>query len=311
LQVRGSPSSPLIKLRGGESPITVRNCLFINASGSAVSISCPFGTFENNIVLNTSGSSLVVTAEGPGPWTVRNNTILFAGDATSRAGTGKSSSDGTLFQLRGRAVATVYSNIFGFADNFGVRVTIPQPNVSFVNNVFAANLYIHLTDAQYLWADSASWGRRAEVDSAFASFKGNSLELPKLPVDSSFSDLAINRLFTITSRVSSDEWKIFAAKIGSSKRPSISSTNTSPTEVPPPQKIAAPQDNSSLSGLLASLSSAKEGIKRAEEKEKVASKNATSEPIYCPAYDWNKALSLALETPSDEEPGAHRMNVPS
>ena len=143
-----------MKLRGGESPITVRNCLFINASGSAASITCPFGTFENNLVLNTSGYSVEIKADGPGPWIIRNNTFLFAGDPTARSGSGKSSSDGTLFHLRGRAVATMDSNIFAFADNFGVRVTIPQSNVSFVNNVFAANLYLHLTDVQYLWADS-------------------------------------------------------------------------------------------------------------------------------------------------------------
>jgi hypothetical protein len=295
----GSPLNPLASLRGGAAPITVRNCLFINASGTAIVIDCPFGSFENNIVLNTSGWSLGVRANGPGPWIVRNNSILFACDPTPRAGTGKSSSDGTLFQLSGRAVAAVDSNIFAFADNFGVRSTIPQQNVSFDNNVFAANLFNYLTDAQYLWADASSWDRRAVDDSAFAGFKGNTLELPKLPVDSGFADLALKRLFALPSRISVDQWKTFAAQIGSSAAPAAPKE----TAASEPAKPAA-ADDSSLSGLLASLSGMTDKMKKEGEHKTTAA----SEPIYCPVYDWKKALALAQET-SDAEPGAHKLKL--
>jgi parallel beta helix pectate lyase-like protein len=124
LDVANSPSAPLVDLRGGRAPITVRNCTFLNASGAAINIDSAFGTFENNLLLNTSGWSLKIRADGPGPWTIRNNTLLFACDPTARAGTGQSSSDGTHLQLSGRAVAKVSSNIVAFADNFGVRSTI-------------------------------------------------------------------------------------------------------------------------------------------------------------------------------------------
>jgi hypothetical protein len=38
LDLRNSPLSPLIDLRGGRASITVRNCVFLNASGAAVNI---------------------------------------------------------------------------------------------------------------------------------------------------------------------------------------------------------------------------------------------------------------------------------
>ncbi len=173
-----------------------------------MNIACPSGVFENNIVLNTSGWSLKIRGDGAGPWAIRNNTILFACDPTPRAGTGQSSSDGTLVQLNGRAVMNVDSNIFAFADNFGVRSTVPQQSASYDRNVFAANLYNHLTDTQYLWTDSSNWERRAVADSGFASFSGNTLELPKLPVDSGFADAALERACLRFRRAFlPDEWR--------------------------------------------------------------------------------------------------------
>ncbi len=295
-----SPIAPLIDLGGGRAPITVRNCIFVNGSSGAVNISCPFGAFENNVVLNTSGASLVLRAEGPGPWSVRNNTILFAGDPTERAGTGESSSDGTLLRLNGRAVVDVQSNIFAFADNYGVRSCVPQQNASFDNNVFAANLFNHLTDAEYLWADSSNWERSAVADSGFASFRANKLELPKLPVDPKFADVALTRLFTLPSRISSEQWKVSAARIGSSAAPS------SPAETVPVEsdKPATPAAAPSLNDLLARLGHLETQRKQAEE----APKTERPAPSYCPVFDWKKALALAQET-AEAEPGAHRRKL--
>ncbi|MCU1255671.1 MAG: hypothetical protein JWM83_1970 [Candidatus Angelobacter sp.] len=297
LDVGNSPSSPLVSLRGGRAPITVRNCLFINGSSGAVIVSCPFGVFENNIVLNTSGSSLAFRADGPGPWTIRNNTVLFACDPTSRAGTGKSSGAGTLLQLTGRAVVVVESNIFGFADNFGVRACVPQQNVSFNNNVFAANLFNHLTDAQYLWADGSNWERRAGADSDFAAFQGNTLKLPKLPVDPGFSDAALSRLFTLPSRISTDEWKSVAARIGSSAMP------PAPGEPAPTAADKPVTAGSSLNDLLAQLGSMETKMKQAEATSK---KPQSPGLVYCPIFNWKKAVGLAQET-SIAEVGARRV----
>ena len=306
LDLAKSPLAPLVDLRGGRAAITVRNCVFLNASGAAVSISASAGVFENNLLLNTSGWSLKIQAEGPGPWTVRNNTVLFASDPTPRAGTGQSSSDGTLFHLNGRAVATVASNIFAFADNFGVRSAISQQNVSYENNVFAGNLYIHLTDTQYLWVDSSDWDRRAVADSAFRSFKDNSLALPKLPVDPKFADAVMTRLFGLPSRISADEWKTLGALIGASARPATAAEAAAPEPAKAPAVAAAASGPSSLNDLLSSLSSMKSQIKEIESKKPAA---AAAEPVYCPALDWQKALALAQDGNADA-PGAHRVKLP-
>jgi hypothetical protein len=298
-----SPTDPLVELRGGLAPITVRNCLFINASAAAINISCPFGVFENNIALNASGWSFRLAANGPGPWIIRNNTMLFACDPTDRAGSGKSSADGTLLHLTGRAVTMVESNIFAFADNYGVRSVIPQQNVSFHNNVFAANLFNHLTDAEYLWADGSNWERRAVADSSFAAFTGNTLELPGLPVDPGFADAALARLFNLPSRVSTDQWKAFASQIGSSATPAVSAgAPAAQASQAPPDPKPAPAHGSSLSDLLASLGGAK-AVKQEAPKPAEA-----PEPVYCPVFDWRKALALASET-SAAEPGAHKLKL--
>ena len=296
-----SPSAPLVELRGGRASITVRNCVFLNASGAAISISASSGNFENNVVLNTSGWSLKIQAEGPGPWSVRNKTLLFASDPTPRAGTGQSSADGTLFQLSGRAVTDVKSNIFAFADNFGVRSTIAQQNVSYDNNVFAGNLFNHLTDAQYLWADSSDWDRRAVGDSGFRSFRDNLLTLPKLPVDPTFGNAVLTRLFAIPSRVSADEWKRLAEQIGASARPEVAAEAVAPEPAAGPA-AATPSGPSSLNDLLASLSSMKTQIKEIQTHKPVAA----AEPIYCRAADWQKALALVEDGPA-EQPGVHRL----
>ena len=303
LDVANSPSAPLVDLRGGRAPITVRNCIFLNASGAAINIACPFGTFENNLLLNTSGWSLKIQADGPGPWTIRNNTLLFACDPTARAGTGESSSDGTLFQLNGRAVAKVDSNIFAFADNFGVRSTIAQSNLSYDQNVFAAILYIYLTDTQYLWADSASWERRAVADSGFASCSGNTLQLPKLPVDPGFADAALTRLFELPSRIAPEDWKTFTAQIGATVQPATANAAPVQEAAKPVVTSPAPSGPSSLNDLLASLSTMKTQI-----NEIASAKPApVVEPVYCPAFDWQKALSLALD--GSAEAGARRAKL--
>lgn len=303
LDVANSPSAPLVDLRGGRAPITVRNCVFLNASGAAIKIACPFGTFENNLLLNTSGSALNIRADGPGPWTVRNNTLLFACDPTARAGTGQSSSDGTAFQLSGRAVAMVDSNIFAFADNFGVRSTITQSNLSYDRNAFAAILYIYLTDTQYLWTDRNTFERRAVADSSFASCSGNRLELPKLAVDTTFADAALTRLYALPSRVSPEEWKTFAAQIGATVQPA----NADPAPAQEPAKPAATPPSTSgpasLNDLLASLSSMKRQI-----KEIASAKPATVvEPVYCPVFNWQKALATVPEGTAEQ--GARRMKL--
>jgi len=68
---------------------------------------------ENNVIVNTNGDALVVSVNAAGPAVIRNNTLLFASDPTERAGTGQSSSRGTVMQLKGRGTFELESNVIG------------------------------------------------------------------------------------------------------------------------------------------------------------------------------------------------------
>lgn len=298
LDLETSPLAPLISLRGLSAPITVRNCLFVNASDGAAIIACPLIVFENNIIINTSGDALVIRANGAGPTVIRNNTFLFACDPTPRAGTGKSSSRGTLVQLTGRAAMALESNIFAFADNFGVRAAVPQKNVALSNNVFAANLYNHIADANYLWADGSNWERRVIADSDYA-LEGNRLSLLELPVDPAFADVALARLFALPSCISKDEWKIIAAAIDSSAAPSAAEESAAAK----PETEATPAGASPIDDILARINRTQSTLQEATAKPEPA-----AGPLYCPVFDYRKALALARDA-SEPHQGARKQKL--
>jgi hypothetical protein len=302
LDIDKSPIAPLIRLRGADAPITVRNCVFVNGSDSAVDISCALAVFENNVVVNTSGDALVLNANGAGPALVRNNTLLFACDPTERAGTGQSSSRGTLVQLKGRGGITLDSNIIAFADNYGVRAALPQDNVTLRGNVFGANLFNHLCDCQYLYADGSNWARRVEADSSY-ELEANELAVGPWPVDAAFADLALTRLFALPSRIGKEDWKSIAATIGATVRP-IEAVTESPAPAPAPALAPAAGGGTSLDALLANLSSTTDKLKQAQ----AAATPAPAAAKYCPVYDWQKALALFTDGPQSA-PGAHRKKL--
>jgi hypothetical protein len=300
LDIETSPLAPLIRLRGADSPVTVRNCVFVNGSDGSVDLSCPLAVFENNVIVNTSGDALVLNANGAGPAVIRNNTILFACDPTSRAGTGQSSSRGTLIQLKGRADITLKSNIIGFADNYGLRAALPQDNITLRNNVFAANLFNHVCDCQYLFADGTNWARRVEADSSY-KLDGNKLGVAPWPVDAAFVDLALMRLFALPSRIANEEWKSIASTLAATVRP-VEEASTAPA--PPPPAPAVSGSGSSLDALLGQLSSTVDKLKEV----KAAAAPPPAAPRYCPIYDYKKALALVTEG-ADTEPGTHRKKL--
>lgn len=302
LNLETSPLAPLIRLRGADAPVTVRNCVFVNASDGAVDLSCPLAVFENNVIVNTSGDALVLSANGAGPAVIRNNTFLFACDPTERAGTGKSSSRGTLIQLKGRGGITLESNIIGLADNYGVRAALPQDNISLRNNVFGANLFNHLCDCQYLFADGTNWPRRVEADSSYL-LEGNRLAVSSGPVDAGFADVALMRLFALPSRIAMDEWKSIASTLGATVRPveEVSAVTPPPAEAAPP---AANGTGSSVDALMARLSSTANKLKDIQ----TATAPPPAAPKYCPVYDFKMALALVTDD-AEGVAGAHRKKL--
>ena len=302
LDVGKSPIAPLIQIRGIDSPVTIRNCLFVNASASAVDLSTTLLVFENNVIVNTSGDGLAVGVNGAGPAVVRNNTLLFASDPTERAGSGESTSRGTMIQLKGRGTFVLESNVIGFSDNYGIRAAVPQDNVTLRNNIFAANLFNHLCDCGYLFADESNWARRVEADSSYI-LEGNTLAVSKWPVDPPFLDLALQRLFKLLSRIKVEQWKTIAEATGATVKPE-EEKSAAVSKAEPAPAADAPTGNS-IADIMARLNGTAAKLKEAAAGPPPL---AASEPQYCPVYDYRKALALWTDG-ADSIPGAHRKKL--
>ncbi|MEU4441617.1 right-handed parallel beta-helix repeat-containing protein [Micromonospora chalcea] len=285
-----SQSAALLDLRGGSGGITVRNCVFANAAYCAVQLSAAYGTFENNVVVNTSGTAVRVQAPGAGPWTIRGNTVLFAADPTGRASTGQSTT-GCLLDLSGRGVMRVEANVLAFADSIAVRATVPDQNLLLDGNVLAANLYADLHDGRHVLVDAENRDRVFR-DAPFGAQTGTRFELPAVPVDAAYADQAVGRLSALAAAMPKDGLNAAAAALGVS----ITAPKTeAPVEAAPPE----PKKEPSVADLLADLGRARKAF-----EAKDAAPPATDTPLYCPVYPVEAALRLALDAPPGE-PGAH------
>lgn len=278
LDLRASRSSPLLQIRGLHG--VIRNCMFANACGAAVDIGFTHGGFSNNVIVNSSGVALSMSINGPGPWHVHDNTILFAADPTSRAGTGNSSA-GSLVLLSGRAAVSLRGNLLAFGENYGLRATVPLHKLRMDDNVLANNLAFHFSNAQYVWLHQGSWHSRLP-DAGMLSARGNDTTLPRLQVDRDFSDATLPRLFALPGRYRRDDWVATAAQLGATVTPPADA------EVPVVEaaKPAEKPKGASLEDLLGEL----DQLKR--DSNKPTESKAPSGPPYCPAYPWAKVVEL-------------------
>lgn len=282
LDVRGTPISTMVEVRGAD--IVIRNSVFANASGVGVSIGSISGTFENNVVVGTSGTGVRISAMGPGPWLIRRNTFLFTVEPTKRAGTGGTGS-GAHLVLTGRAAARIEENVFGFADGCAIRATTPGAKLSIDRNAFAVNLYCHLTDSNYVWLFDAVWDRRL-ADAGLASSRGNQRTLPGgMSFDVAYVDRVLPRLFELNSRYTRDDWVAIASGVGSSRTPPAAADK--PAEPPKPEKPREP----TLEDLMRELESFK------KDTAKPAA-GPPKGPPYAPAYSWQSALRLVAASES-------------
>jgi len=288
LDMASSPFAAMVQLQG--SDITIRNCVFVNASGQAVELGSSAGTFENNVVANTSGTGLAINAMGPGPWIIRQNTFLFTTDPTQRAGSGFSAA-GTHITLSGRAAFRVENNFFAFADNNALRASVARDKLAVDNNVFGPDLCYHFSDSNRVWLFDEVWNRRLP-DAGLASAKNNSLVMPaNLPLNKEYVDKVLPRLFTLKGRYTREQWAKVAATAGASVTPPADAGDAAPaTEKPKVEK-----KEQSLEDLMGELNKLK------EDSGKPA---AAKGPTYAPVYPWKAAVEL---TTSATPAGAHQM----
>jgi hypothetical protein len=289
-----SQSAPLLDLRGGSGGIAVHNCVFANAAYCAVRVSAAYGSFENNVVVNTSGTAVRLDAPGTGPWDVRGNTILFAADPTGRASTGQSTS-GCLLDISGRGVVRVKATVLAFADSIAVRATVPGQNLVLDGNALAANLYADIYDGRNVLVDAANRDR-VLLDAPFGAQAGARFELPlALPVDQAYAHEAVGRLSALAASMPKDGLNAAAAALGVSI--------TAPKDVDPePPKPPEPVKEPSVADLLADLGRARQAF---EAKDAPPTPDA---PLFCPVYPIAAAMKLALDAP-EGQPGARAIPV--
>ena len=207
-----SQSAALVDLRGGAGGVTVRNCVFANAAYCAVQLGGAYGVFENNVVVNTSGTAIRLAVTGAGPWVVHGNTVLFAADPTGRASTGQSTS-GCLLDISGQGVVRVSSTVLAFADSIAVRAAVPGQNLVLDGNVLAANLYADVFDGRNVLIDAVN-RERVLLDAPFGGQSGTRYELPALPVDPAFAGEAVGRLSALAAAMPKDALEAAAAALG-------------------------------------------------------------------------------------------------
>ncbi|MEU1973443.1 right-handed parallel beta-helix repeat-containing protein [Microbacterium sp. NPDC019599] len=296
LDPAASQSAVLLDLRGGNGGLTVRNCVFANAASGAVQLSAGHGAFENNVVVNTSGTAVRIQVPGPGPWSVQGNTILFAADPTGRASTGQSTS-GCLLDMSGQGVIRVTSNVLAFADSIALRATVPGWNLALEGNALAANLYADIFDGRSVLIDAANRDRVFQ-DAPFGVESGTTFALPAVPVDPTFAKEAVARLSALAAAMPKDSLNAAAAALGVSLAAPAGAEATAASADAP-----APTAEPSVADLLADLGQARKAFEAADAPEP-----APDVPLFCPVYPFAAALRLALDAPTGV-PGARAVPV--
>ena len=121
----------------------------------------------------------------------------------------------------------------------------------------------------------------------------------ELPVDPAFADVALARLFALPSCISKDEWKIIAAAIDSSAAPSAAEESAAAK----PETEATPAGASPIDDILARINRTQSTLQEATAKPEPA-----AGPLYCPVFDYRKALALARDA-SEPHQGARKQKL--
>ena len=119
--------------------ITLRNCVFANGSTGAVELGGNNGVFENNLVVNCLGLSLlsVRDSDPEAPSTVSRNTFAFAhDDSDPPKGSGADRASG----VRVNSAATIADNVFVGCGNAAIACFRDVGQVAVDRNLFFATL---------------------------------------------------------------------------------------------------------------------------------------------------------------------------
>jgi len=289
LDADASPLGPLIRLWASPDCI-IRNCVFVNGSAEAVLMTGPNTLVENNIIFNTYGRALQSRVQqNAAPNIIRNNTILFSW--TGRAGQSASSGAG-VYIIGNESSVIVDRNLIGYCDGPAVFFNGDPHYIRLTDNIFVNNLFANFGDSKLVLLHDRSLSRLAEV--GFAAAHNNRAANPALPLDKTFIEGYIARSSGPETNITPARWNAIRKAFG---LPEAAAGDAPATKPSADDKPPAPP---SVDDLLARL----ESIKPAEK----TSGAAPTVVIFCPVYDWKKAMEL-IDLPVAEGIGARRVEL--
>src|SRR6185503_8253587 len=193
--------------------VAIRNNVFLNGNGGALRV-CNGSTIENNIFVSHMVKTVDMTrGHTTSPSIIRNNTFLFSWEFKFGEGRGR---QGTHIYFWTDSRSIVDNNIFEFADNDSITLSLDPAEIVFTNNVFSHNLYSHVSKSgtPNLVVDGSNFKQLADL--GFKKAEGNAIvpEGSGCPVDEKFFNVYLNRTAYTPGKVTMDEWNQLREMLG-------------------------------------------------------------------------------------------------
>jgi hypothetical protein len=193
--------------------VVIRNNVFANGNGGALRV-CNGSTIENNIIVNHMTKTMDMTkGHTTAPSVIRNNTFLFSWEFKFGEGKGRL---GTHIYFWTDSRSVVENNIFEFADNDAITLSLNPAEITFNNNVFSHNLWSHVSKSATpnLVVDGSNWKQLPDL--GFKKAEGNAIipEGSGCPVDEKFFNVYLNRTAYTPGKVTMDEWNQLREMLG-------------------------------------------------------------------------------------------------
>lgn len=207
--------SPRDTLAMFSSPgVEIRNCLFLNGASSGVLLEGEGCKFENNLVMNMAGTSLL-ELRGSGQTkatTIKDNTFLFAWSPNY----GKGGPDGIGVKAGSGTKVDILGNVFQNCDNHGVYIGTKFDKVTLKHNLFRMNGYSNLKffiEGRDVSIDDKNMGDIEDL--GLKAAEGNESADPGFGgLDPKWMVKFINRTSEERGKVSMDDWNQFRQLVG-------------------------------------------------------------------------------------------------
>ncbi len=188
----------------------IRNNVFMNGAAAALRVNGG-QRVENNIIINHVYHAVTANGGFGGTFVFKNNTVLFSWDPI-RFGEGHGS-NGNLLALQGRVEAVVDNNIFEFADNDAIQLSVESKDVILTNNSFSKNLWsVIQRTTDWTSVDEKEFSHLEDLK--FKKCSGNVLAMSGVPLEKDWFDIYLQRVAPVPGKVQMDDWNQLREMMG-------------------------------------------------------------------------------------------------